>query len=578
MSSLFARLIASWRRHPARVVGGVAMVLTVAGVGITATPAFAHHPEVTASVDCRGLVSFTSTAWSTTDSNRRINASIGVSYSTNGGGAFTDLPLDPAYHYGADNNYTFSDTFQLATPLPATVIVKVTALAGWGPSGNLAAPGGTRQTLALTRPTCPAAPSASIADVDCAAHGVVVTLTNGGEAAATFTVVENDELIDTVAVAGGATITKTYPLAEDQTATIKVTAPGMDDVVRTLTRNCEQPRAHASVSCSAGGAYLTFGNDGDSPTTFTVDKGDTQVEQVDVAGHGNAARTYPITEGETATFTVTSSGGMSDIVADLTFDCRRPSATISDVDCAAQGVTATFTNDGELPVSFTVRKDDAIVDSVEVAGGATEARTYPVREDATATFTISAPGMHEVSRDVARKCEQPAAEITDSCVDGGAVVGLTNDGASTTTFTIAKNGHTIDTVNVAGHSTARRTYPLAEDETATFTLGSPGGMADVERTITHDCDQPVTTTTTTTTPPRTTTPTTPAPPRTPPETKVAPASTSRALGATAGQHAAAGNQETLPFTGGAPLPLAVAGLGLLVFGGVLVRRKRTKSA
>ncbi len=526
------------------------VLVALAGVVLTATPAFAHHPEVTATVQCGGQVSFTSTAWSTTDLDRRINASIGVSYATNGGSSFTDLPLKATYHYNAANDYSFSDTFQLTSPLPATVIVRVKALAGWGPSGNLAGPGDTRQTLALTRPTCPAAPHATIADVDCATTGVSLTLANGGEDSVTFTVAKDNDTIDTVTVAGGATIDKTYPLDEDQTATIKVTAPGMNDVARTLTRNCEQPHADATVSCAAGGAYVTFDNQGDTSTTFTVYKGQTQIDHFSVAGHGDAVRTYTMHEDETATITVTSTAGMSDIVTELTFDCQRPSATLSDVDCSANGVTAALTNDGQLPVTFTIRKGDAVIDTVEVAGGTTTTRIYHLNEDETGTFTISAPGMHDVGREVTRNCEHPSANIAASCRAGGAVVSFANDGESSTTFTVAKNGHLIDTVHVAGHATDTRAYSMNEDETATFTVSSTAGMAPVRATVTHDCQPPV-------------------------EPPTTPSDVTQALGANF-TAAAAGNEQTLPFTGGEPMPLAVAGLGLLLFGGLLLRRNRTR--
>ncbi len=562
MSLISVRSGAGRRRGPVRIVAGIVatLVATVAGLMFSATAAFAHHPEVTATIECRGLVSFTSTAWSTTDLPRRINASIGVSYSTNGGTSFTALPSKAAYHYGADNGYSFSDTFQLPSPLPATVIVKVTALAGWGPSGNLAGAGDSRQTLALTRPTCPAVPLATIAEVDCATHGSSVTLGNGGEDAVTFTVTKGNQLIDTVTVPGGATITKTYPLDEDQTATFKVAAPGMDDVIRTLTRNCEQPHADATVSCLAGGASLSFDNQGDSPTTFTVLKGQAQIDHFTVVGHDHTVRTYPMHEDETATFTVTSPGGMTDVVTPLTFDCQRPSAMLSANDCSANGTTATLSNDGELPVTFTIRKGDTIIDTVEVAGRATETRTYPLHEDETATFTISAPGMIDVTRQASRNCEHPSAHITDSCTAGGAVVSVANDGASTTTFTARKNGHVIDTIDVAARTTAARTYPLNEDETATFTVSSTGGMADIHKTITHNCHPPVT------------------PPNTPPVTQVAPAVARQTLGTTdtsALAAAAAGSEQTLPLTGSEPAPLTAAGLGLLCLGGLLVRRNRT---
>lgn len=557
MSRIFARTNAGRRRRPARTLGGfvAAVLATVASLSFGVTGAFAHHPEVTANITCGGLVSFTSTAWTTSDVPARTNPVIQVSYSTNGGTTFTALTQNLAYHFGLDNGYSFSDSFQLSSPLTSSVIVKVQALTNWA---NGAGPGGSRQTSVLTRPTCPPAPRASIADVDCAKNGVGVTLANGGEESVTFTVRKDNQVIDTVPVTGGATVNKTYPLGEDETATIKVTAPDMDDVVRALTRSCEKPDADVSVSCKAGGAYMTFDNEGDSATTFTVYKGEAQIDSFNVDGHDDAVRSYEMDENESATFTVSSTGGMEDVVTELTYDCQRPSASLSDVDCSEDGITATLTNDGELPVTFTVWKGQEIIDTVEVEGGASEERAYGLDEDETATFTISAPGMDDVSREVARDCERPSADIAADCAEGGAVVSFANDGESTTTFTVRKNGEVIDTVDVEGGASDERTYALDEDETATFEVSSNGGMEDVEATIEHDCEEPVT------------------PPTTPPITPVPPAVVPQVLSTSFTP--AAPDDETLPVTGSEPLPLAEAGLGLLLLGSLLVRRYRTNNA
>lgn len=88
------------------------------------TSAFAHHPEVTASVDCAGLVSYTATAWAGTGGNDHVasrtnpNITITVNGSPAAGGAFAS-PL-----------FSFSGTYNIAAGAPATVIA--TAVANWG--------------------------------------------------------------------------------------------------------------------------------------------------------------------------------------------------------------------------------------------------------------------------------------------------------------------------------------------------------------------------------------------------------------------------------------------------------------
>jgi hypothetical protein len=136
------------------------LAIVVAGVLFMTGVAFAHHPEVTAGVDCKGLVTFTSTAWAGSEDDprtrrderdlSRTNPKIQVSYST--GGAFVVLPQKTTYAFNKANNYTFTDTFTLPSPLPASVVIKVQAIANWA---NGVGPGDSRQTSALTVPPCP---------------------------------------------------------------------------------------------------------------------------------------------------------------------------------------------------------------------------------------------------------------------------------------------------------------------------------------------------------------------------------------------------------------------------------------
>jgi LPXTG-motif cell wall-anchored protein len=102
-------------------------------------------------------------------------------------------------------------------------------------------------------------------------------------------------------------------------------------------------------------------------------------------------------------------------------------------------------------------------------------------------------------------CFKPGATVKNSCVEGGgAVLTFTNTGESLVQLEVKKNGAVIDTVSVATGATETRTYPMAEDETATFRV-TGGGFDSGDQQVTHNC---VEATTTTTTPPTTTPPTT----------------------------------------------------------------------
>jgi LPXTG-motif cell wall-anchored protein len=144
-------------------------------------------------------------------------------------------------------------------------------------------------------------------------------------------------------------------------------------------------------------------------------------------------------------------------------------------------------------------------------------------------------------------CVHPGATITHSCAEG-VQIHFTNTGDSALEMTVTKNGNVIDTVGVAAHGTADRTYTMDEDETSTYRV-SGGGFDSGAQQFTHDCVEASTTTTSTTS---TTAPTTTSTPDT-----------------VAGEEITRGT--TLPRTGSSStLPMTtMAGL-LLMAGGLLL--------
>jgi hypothetical protein len=299
-----------------------ARVLTIGGVSAavvfgTAAVSWAHHPEVAASTDCGGVVHFTSTAWTTTSTSARTNPTIGISYSTDGGSTFAPLPQLAAYHFAADNNYSFSDTFDLSKPLPPTVIVRATALAKWA---NGAGAGSYRQTPALTVQACPAEPSATISDVNCSDGGtVLVRLSNDGDLPASFTL-DGPAGAQQLTVDGHDSVTQTMTPTEDGDATYAVSADGMATVTKTVHRDCTQPASVATLSHDCTGIHVALANtDGTQDAVFTISTSDGVTEQVTVAAGATVTRTYAVAEGTTRTVAVTSAG--MDAVSD-SFTCH----------------------------------------------------------------------------------------------------------------------------------------------------------------------------------------------------------------------------------------------------------------
>ena len=107
----------------------------------------AHHADVTASMDCDGLVSFTVTAWNGPNSASRTNPDIGVWVKKNGG-AFVEL-TSTDYFFAASNGYSFSDTYDAGDA--SSVVVKVQAQANWA---NGTEPGDSRQATANAPTNC----------------------------------------------------------------------------------------------------------------------------------------------------------------------------------------------------------------------------------------------------------------------------------------------------------------------------------------------------------------------------------------------------------------------------------------
>ena len=131
------------RRRHVRGALAVAIATLMMLPGVVA----AHHAEISASINCAGLVSFTATAWAGPNNASRTNDDIGVWVSKDGG-AFVLLE-DDSYFFASSNGFSFSDTY--AAGAATTVTVKVQALENWA---NGAAPGDSRQTTVTKSQNC----------------------------------------------------------------------------------------------------------------------------------------------------------------------------------------------------------------------------------------------------------------------------------------------------------------------------------------------------------------------------------------------------------------------------------------
>ncbi|MBV9253671.1 MAG: hypothetical protein JO054_05535 [Actinobacteria bacterium] len=330
-------------------------------------------------------------------------------------------------------------------------------------------------------------PSASIAN-SCADGGVKVVLHNGGQNGTSFDVFKNGTKIDTVAVGAGATVTKIYAMAEDETATYNAKADNYDSGPISVTHDCTKPGASIVNSCVDGGVRVVLTNGGVNSTTFDVFKNGTKIDTVTVAAGGSTTKVYAMTEDETANYRAKADNYDSGDVS-VTHDCTNPAAAITN-SCSAGGVVFKLTNTGLLPVSFELTKNGSHLDTVNVAAAGSATKTYAMAEDETATFRAKGSNFDSKDVQITHNCTNPGAVVADSCSAGGAVVSLTNTGVSPESFDVYKGGTKIDTVPVGANASVTKVYTLAEDETATFRVKTADGFDSGDKSLTHNCTNP----------------------------------------------------------------------------------------
>lgn len=113
----------------------------------------------------------------------------------------------------------------------------------------------------------------------CASGGAAFTFSNpAGQAAVSLTVKKEGDTIDTVVVDPDKSVVKTYAMAEDATASFRVTGPDFDSGAKPFTLDCFQQVA--STTTTAGGGFEAAGDPGDD------DSGDPGAEARDGRARG----------------------------------------------------------------------------------------------------------------------------------------------------------------------------------------------------------------------------------------------------------------------------------------------------
>lgn len=142
------------------------IVVAVCAAGLAAwaaQTAKAWNSNISGSMACSGVVSWTATAWNG-PAAERVNPDVAVSVSTDGGATFTQIATGA---FTAADNYSFSGTW--ANPGAATsIVLQSQALANWpGGGGDVPGPATTATVVlpatcgGITKTTPPPAPQVS---------------------------------------------------------------------------------------------------------------------------------------------------------------------------------------------------------------------------------------------------------------------------------------------------------------------------------------------------------------------------------------------------------------------------------
>lgn len=287
---------------------GATVIIVCLLLGILAPAALAHTPSVTGSAECiagEWVVTWTVTNSETTSGTNRTMTIDTLTLAPSGSVAGLAAGQQFAPQPTVGSTKTGTSTYPGSTSGTFTL----TVVADWDDGGPQNVTSDPPASVTLDGScTTPAAPSAAIAQADCAKGGVEITFTNTGGETAVFQVFKgsNPTPIDTRTVlAGDLPLTVLYTMAENETATFKVTS-GSYEISETRTLDCFKPSAIVTLECvTPYGAKVVATNSGQLPGTFVVTKNGTQIDSFQVAAGATETRKYPLADEERATFEVT---------------------------------------------------------------------------------------------------------------------------------------------------------------------------------------------------------------------------------------------------------------------------------
>jgi hypothetical protein len=251
----------------------------------------------------------------------------------------------------------------------------------------------------LPAPSAWASPApGATALLDCDQGGVVLQLTNTGDAPASFTLLVDSSDVPLSDLDPGRVRSELVAVAEDTTVHITLTSGGQTLIDEDFVRNCTDPvpSATATIDCTRGGVVVTITNNTTIPVDYTVTRNTVVVASDTVAGNGATAEVLvPFAEDETATVDVTSGG--SSIFGPQTFtrDCPPPATrpkTAAKLSCAQGGALVRIVNNTTSPVDYRILKGKLTSASGSLPINGRVSTLVPFAEDETASIRVTAGG------------------------------------------------------------------------------------------------------------------------------------------------------------------------------------------
>ena len=304
--------------------------------------------------------------------------------------------------------------------------------------------------------------------------------------------------------------TGTFTIPEDDTAVVVITWSYDGEVIGsdtsdTFDGDCYSATATSDHSCANGG-FWSFENTGELAmfVHVTIDGATTTVGPI--AGGDDTSSSFFLDEDASSNVVIawsaTQDGARTTVHTSDVYDANCYDQDVDATHSCQNGGVLTIENTGQLGASFVVNFDGSPVDEIFVEAGETVTIPVPVTEDDSTlveVFTYDADEelVQVLSEELSRNCEgtppsqpptnDPAADASHSCQDGGVIELDNSDSDEDVDFTVTIDGDS-EVITVEAGEIETITFTVDEDSSTTVTVEADDETL-VDDTFTKDCDE-----------------------------------------------------------------------------------------